>query len=85
MIGRISTKKQLTTGRPMIRKTYDGTLAPDGRVELDDPVRPDQTMRVLVTVLGPHTVPHGDEATITFESYLRSMPDVGTDADFSRP
>jgi hypothetical protein len=68
----------------MVHKTYDGTMAPDGRVELDDPVRPDQTMRVLVTVLGPQPEAFGDSATITFESYLRSMPDVGTDADFSR-
>lgn len=68
----------------MIHKTYDGTMAPDGRVELDDLVRPDQTMRVLVTVLGPHTDAYVDSKTITFESYLRSMPDVGTDADFSR-
>jgi plasmid stability protein len=25
-----------------------------------------------------------DQSTMTFEEYLRKMPDVGTDADFSR-
>ncbi|ETX00701.1 MAG: hypothetical protein ETSY2_38605 [Candidatus Entotheonella gemina] len=26
----------------------------------------------------------GETPTMTFEAYLRTMPDVGTDADFSR-
>jgi hypothetical protein len=68
----------------MIHKTYDGTLAPDGHVELVDAVLPDQKMRVLITVLGPDADVSENSLGMTFESYLRTMPDVGTDIDFSR-
>ncbi|MBI2477211.1 MAG: hypothetical protein HYV60_00725 [Planctomycetia bacterium] len=68
----------------MIHKTYDGTLAPDGHIELIDGVLPDQKMRVLITVLGPDADVAHNASAMTFESYLRTMPDVGTDADFSR-
>ncbi|MEO8494033.1 MAG: hypothetical protein ABI614_03115 [Planctomycetota bacterium] len=68
----------------MINRTYDGTLSPDGQVVLDGGELPDRKMRVLVTVLGPLANVCNEGTPMTFESYLRTMPDTGTDAEFSR-
>ncbi len=68
----------------MTNKTYDGTLSPDGKVVLHNAELPNEEMRVLVTVLGPHSAGPDVSPPMTFESYLRTMPDVGDDNDFSR-
>lgn len=68
----------------MLNKTYDGTLTTDGRIVLDNVELPVEDVRVLVTVLGPKPAVIDTKPMETFESYLRTMPDVGVDEDFSR-